>query len=106
MAARQRMAERLEHLYSSPGITDIHFLEHIRDRAFQCGDKHQGDDWPAARHHYSAALRTHFRITQLTGTKEAGQLMERGIDQMFNKVLEHEGKEAADKWRLEFASSN
>jgi serine/threonine protein kinase len=100
-AARRRVAERLEYLYSA-GITDVHFLTHIRDWAAECGNKHAGDDWPAARHHYTEAIKLQRRAATLTGDKDQSDRLEKSKGRIFDKVIEHEGKEAAEKWRAEF----
>jgi hypothetical protein len=101
LAARRRTAEWLEYLYSA-NLTDVHFLLHTRSWAVQCADSHSGDDWPAAKYHYTQSLNAQRRIAQLTGDKAAEESTRKATGHIFEKVAEHEGQEAAEKWRREF----
>ena len=96
------MVEWLEYLYSA-GLTDVHFLRHIRELAVDCGYKHEGDDWPAARHHFTEGIKAQRQIVKLTGDKDEIARLEKAVGQIAEKIAEHEGPEAAGKWRAEFA---
>ncbi len=100
MAARARMADRIGYLYSA-GITDVHLLLQLREWAVQCGDKHQSDDWPTARHHYTEGIKIQQRLARLHGDPEETAILGRATQRIADKITEREGKEAAEKWQRE-----